>query len=336
MVLNQIKNTEDQNIIKAKMMKAIVFDDTLKLDNNYEIKKRANEVLIKVLMGGVCNTDLEIIKGYMGYKGILGHEFVGIVEQADNNSLIGKRVAGEINCYCGECVFCKNNIKTHCPNRTTLGIFNRDGAFAEYVYLPEKCLHILPESICNEEAVFIEPIAAAFQITEQIPVKPEDKIIVLGDGKLGLLIAQVLSLFSNNIVAVGKHENKLNLLPQKNIKTVLLDQLKTENIYDIVVEATGSPVGLELAMSLCRPKGTIVLKTTIAESINFNVSKIVIDEINLIGSRCGPFKPAIQALAEKNISVKQLITDNFKVDNAIEAFERAKQKGTLKVLIDFS
>lgn len=317
-------------------MLAIVFRDSLQVVNPYKLTKRENEARIKVTMAGICNTDLEITKGYMGFKGVLGHEFVGVVEEADDKSLIAKRVAGEINCYCGDCLFCQRGMTTHCPNRTTLGIFNRDGAFAEYVYLPEKCLHVLPDSISNEEAVFIEPLAAAFQIIEQLNITPEDKIIVLGDGKLGLLVAQVLSLYSNNLIAVGKHNDKLKIVSEKGITTTILDKLFVENIYDVVVEATGSPAGLELAMNLVRPRGNIILKTTTAQSIKFNVSKIVIDEINIIGSRCGPFKPAIQALADKKINVKSLISSIYKSGNALEAFEMARQNGVLKILLDFS
>jgi len=313
-------------------MKALYFDKELKLLDNVSIPRKPDEALIRITMAGVCNTDLEIIKGYMGFKGILGHEFIGIVEESNNKDFIGKRVCGEINCPCGNCYFCKNNMPTHCPNRTVLGIFNRDGVFCEYTTLPEKNLYVLEDYIEDEVAVFVEPIAAAYEILEQISIKPTDNIIILGDGKLGLLIAKVISLFTKNLLVVGKHENKLNILKNTGINTKLLDQI--DNLTaNIIIESTGSPQGISLALNTVCPRGTIVLKTTIADNFNINLSKAVINEINIIGSRCGPFKPAIKALKNNLIDVKPLITEIFDFDNAIEAVKKAQQKDSLKVLL---
>lgn len=313
-------------------MKALIYNKGVEFKTDIPVKHLATEALIKVLMAGICNTDLEIIKGYMGFSGILGHEFVGIVEKADNKDFIGKRVSGEINCVCNQCYFCLNNIPTHCSDRTVLGIFNRDGVFSEYTSLPEQNLHILPDNISDEEAVFVEPLAAAFEILEQLSLTPDDRVVVLGDGKLGLLIAQVLSLYTKNLIIVGKHPGKLALLEPHGIETILLDKL-TATTADIVVEATGSPQGLNLALNIVRPRGTIVLKTTLAEYIQMDVSKIVINEIKLIGSRCGPFRPAIEALSNKSIDVRSLISEIFPLEESEKALNFAATPGVLKVLI---
>ncbi|MEW5819743.1 MAG: alcohol dehydrogenase catalytic domain-containing protein [Cyanobacteriota bacterium] len=315
-------------------MRALTFDSKIKFKTVYPITKRENEALIKIKMAGICNTDLELVKGYMGFKGVLGHEFVGIVEKSINKTLIGKRVCGEINCSCGECYYCKNNLSNHCPNRSVLGIFNRDGIFCDYTYLPENNLHIIPDNVSDEEAVFVEPLAAAFRIVEQIDIKNDYKIIVLGDGKLGLLIAKVLSLYSNNVLAVGKHKNKLSLLENSNIETILVNNI-SDIKADIVVDASGRPEGLQMAMNLVRPAGYLILKTTVADKINMETSKIVIDEINIIGSRCGPFKPAIEALSLNKVDVKPLINKIYDFDNAEEAFKHAQKSGVLKILLKF-
>jgi threonine dehydrogenase-like Zn-dependent dehydrogenase len=229
-------------------MKAIVFDNELRFVEDYPVPEpEKNEALIRVRMAGICNTDIEITKGYIGFKGIIGHEFVGVVEKINGKDqrLIGKRVGGEINCGCGVCEYCKRGLKSHCPGRKVLGIFNKDGAFAEYITLPLDNLHEVPENISDEEAVFTEPLAAAFEITKQVQIKPDDKILVLGDGKLGLLISCVLRLFNSNIILVGKHENKLKIAREQNIKTALPDNLQIKKDYDIVVDATGSADGYE-------------------------------------------------------------------------------------------
>jgi alcohol dehydrogenase len=320
-------------------MKAIVFDDTLRYIEDQPLPElnRPDEALIRVRIAGICNTDLEIIKGYMGFKGIPGHEFVGIVEKADerNKSFIGKRIVGEINCVCGVCDYCIGGLSRHCPQRTTLGISGRDGAFAEYLTLPVENLHDVPDNVSDEEAVFTEPLAAALEILEQVNVKPTDKIIVLGDGKLGLLCAFVLALTGTEITLAGNHERKLAIAREAGIAAYPANDLPGGKKYDVVVEATGTPAGLESALELVRPRGTIVLKSTVAASREVDLNRIVIDEITLLGSRCGPFEPALRALSDKTINVKPLISGIFPAGKALDAFAAAGQKGSLKILIDF-
>ena len=315
-------------------MKAVVFDNWLRLDNNYPMPEpKKGEALIKVNTIGICNTDYEITLGYMGYKGILGHEFTGVVEKAENKDLIGKRVVGEINCGCGECEWCAQGLERHCFNRTTLGIWKREGCFAEYVSLPEKNLLVIPDNVSDEEAVFTEPLAAALEILEQVHIPPYKKVIVLGDGKLGLIIALALSAAGLDITLVGKHEEKLKIAAEQGVKTKLLSELKIEKAYDFVVEATGSISGFETSVALTKPRGTLILKSTIAASKEFNLAPIVVDEITIVGSRCGQFAPALRMLEQKRIDVKPLISDIFDIDASIAAFERNKEKSSVKVLV---
>ncbi len=310
-------------------MKALVFDKQLKFAENLSIPvPQEGEALVKILMAGVCNTDIELTKGYMGFSGIPGHEFVGLY----NN----QRVVGEINCACGECEYCKKDLTTHCPNRTTLGIAGRDGCFAEYIALPTKNLHAIPDSISNEEAVFIEPLAAAFQILEQVKIGPEDKVVILGDGKLGLLISLALKLTGAKLTLVGKHVEKLNITRDQGVNTVLLAEFLKIKDYDFVVEVTGTIGGFEMVQELVKPRGTIILKSTVAGDKEINLSRLVIDEVSVIGSRCGPFKPVIVAFEKGFLDVKPLISKVFKFDDALEAFAYSKKRGVLKVLIDFS
>ena len=315
-------------------MKAVVFDNGLKLDNNYPMPvPQKGEALIKVNTIGICNTDYEITLGYMGYKGILGHEFTGVVEKAENKDLIGKRVVGEINCGCGQCDWCAQGLERHCFNRSTLGIWQREGCFAEYVCLPEKNLLVIPDNVTDEEAVFVEPLAAALEILEQVHIPPYKKVIVLGDGKLGLIIALALNAAGLDITLVGKHEEKLNIAKAQGVKTELLNNLKIEKAYDFVVEATGSITGFETSLALTKPRGTLILKSTIAASKEFNLAPIVIDEITVLGSRCGQFAPALRMLEQKRIDVKPLISDIYAIDDSIAAFERNKEKSSVKVLV---
>ena len=315
-------------------MKAVVFDNGLKLDNNYPMPvPQKGEALIKVNTIGICNTDYEITLGYMGYKGILGHEFTGVVEKAENKDLIGKRVVGEINCGCGQCDWCAQGLERHCFNRSTLGIWQREGCFAEYVCLPEMNLLVIPDNVTDEEAVFVEPLAAALEILEQVHIPPYKKVIVLGDGKLGLIIALALNAAGLDITLVGKHEEKLNIAKAQGVKTELLNNLKIEKAYDFVVEATGSITGFETSLALTKPRGTLILKSTIAASKEFNLAPIVIDEITVLGSRCGQFAPALRMLEQKRIDVKPLISDIYAIDDSIAAFERNKEKSSVKVLV---
>lgn len=287
--------------------------------------------LIKVHLAGICATDLQIFGGYMGFTGIPGHEFVGSVEQGPAE-LIGKRVVGEINFGCGECAACRRGLDRHCPNRTVMGILNANGAFAEYVAVPCKNLHLVPENITDEEAVFAEPLAAAFEILTQIHPKASDDVLVLGDGKLGNLCAQVLQLTGANVTAVGKHSDKLSLLDNFGIRTQLLENWQPR-FFDIVVEATGSSSGFELALSAVRPRGSLVLKSTIAGMHQVSLAPLVINEINVIGSRCGPFPQALAALAAKQISVTPLIEKIYNLADGVSAVLHAGKPGARKILL---
>jgi threonine dehydrogenase-like Zn-dependent dehydrogenase len=321
-------------------MKAIVFDGVLKFVDDYPIPEPdEKEALIRVSMAGICNTDIEITRGYLGFRGVLGHEFVGIVEKAPEYAagLIHRRVVGEINCGCGTCDYCKAGLEKHCPSRTTIGIQGKDGIFAEYAALPVPNLYVVPETVSDEEAVFVEPLAAAYEIQEQIEIKPAHAILVLGDGKLGLLCALVLNLSGAQVTLAGKHDKKLKIAGHQQIQTVNVgtEALGKEKKYDIVVEATGSAEGFEMALRYIKPRGTIVLKSTIASSQKINLAPLVIDEITLIGSRCGPFEAAIEALAQKRIDVKPLISGIYTIRDAEAAFEAAMKKENLKIIIDF-
>lgn len=320
-------------------MKAIVFDNELKLDKNYPMPEpKKGEALVKVVIAGICNTDFEITKGYMGYKGILGHEFVGIVESVngEDKSLVGKRVVGEINLGCEECEWCKKGLQRHCPNRGTLGIWQKDGCFAEYVTMPIQNLIEVPENVSDEEAVFVEPLAAALEILEQLHIKPDQKVLVLGDGKLGLTTAISLNASGLDVTLVGKHQSKLDIAKNQKVKTMLLNEKSSAREYDVVVEATGSLSGFETSISSVKPRGTLVLKSTIAASKEFNFAPIVIDEITVLGSRCGQFKPALRYLENKKIDFNPFISGIYKMDDAIEAFEKNKEKDTIKILVKIS
>ncbi len=314
-------------------MRALVFDgEQIRLQDIPRPEPGSGEALVKVLTAGICNTDLEMVRGYMGFTGVPGHEFVGIVESAPTPELVGKRVVGEINCICGQCQYCRMEMPRHCMNRSVLGIQGRNGAFAEYLTLPEKNLHIVPGSIRDDVAVFAEPLAAAFRILEQCVVSMADRIVVLGDGKLGQLAAQVLWLYSKNLVCVGKHEWKLAMLRDLGIKTALRDE-PLERGADLVVEATGSYDGFTRALELVRPEGTIVLKTTVAAPTALDLSLPVINEVTILGSRCGPFRPALEALSMGNVEVRPMVSECFSITEGEKAVERASAPDVMKVLL---
>lgn len=322
-------------------MKALVFDDVLKLEKNYPIPNiNENEVLIKTKLVGICNTDYEITKGYMGYKGVLGHEFVGVVEKVGANcdkSLIGKRVVGEINCACNDCSFCHKNLQRHCPNRSTLGIWQKDGCFSEYFTLPKENVLVISDNIDDITATFTEPLAAAYEILEQIHIQPTDKVAILGDGKLGLCISLVFAAMNVDYVHIGKHKEKLEISEKLGVKTMLLDEIKDfdRKSFDVVVEATGSTGGFETSASLVKPRGTLVLKSTIVAREGLNLASIVVDEIKIQGSRCGQFKPVLRLLENKKIDVTPLVSGIYGVDDFKSAFDENSKKGTLKVLVKF-
>lgn len=315
-------------------MRALVFDGELRLADLPEPQPAEGEALVRVLKAGICNTDLEIVRGYLSFRGVPGHEFVGIVEHAANPALLGKRVVGEINCGCHRCALCQMELPHHCTQRTVLGIQGRNGAFAQFLTLPEENLHLVPNSVKDEAAVFTEPLAAAFRILEQVTIEPSDRVIVLGDGKLGQVIAQVLAQHTKNLLVIGNNEWKLEVLRGLSIAAKHSGDPIERGQADIVVEATGSYDGFPRALELVRPEGTIVLKTTVAHPTAFDLSVPVIHEIRIIGSRCGPFRPALDALARGTVQVAPLITDRFTLSDALGAFERATQKDVLKVLIE--
>lgn len=314
-------------------MKALVFDNgKLDLKQVQDPVPAPGEALIKVLKAGVCNTDLEIEKGYMPFSGILGHEFVGRVEVAPDLRWVGQRVVGEINLFCETCDFCLRGETKHCPSRQVLGIAGKNGAFAEYLTLPTKNLHSLPENVSVNEGVFTEPLAAALDVLEQVMIAKDDRVLVLGDGKLGLLIAQVLALESDSVYCVGKHERNLAILSKSGIHTHTKGEV-LEPCFPLVVEATGNEKGLNTALQMVVPRGTVVIKSTFQGTPCIDVSKVVVDEVHLIGSRCGPFHKAINLLKDKKINVTDIIDADFPLANAIEAFELAGEPGTLKVLL---
>ena len=315
-------------------MRALYFDETLQYRPEMPDPDPApSEALIRTRLAGICNTDLEIMRGYMGFSGVLGHEFVGeVVRAGDAPELVGQRVVGEINAYCRECDTCRRGDPTHCPNRTTLGIFQRNGTMADYFTLPTHLLYPLPDSLPDEWAVFPEPLAAACEITERIHVHPTDRVVVLGDGKLGLLIAQVLQLTGCDLLVVGHSPNKLAILEKRGIHTQTTDD-RLEPGADIVVEATGNAEGFALAREIVRPRGKLILKSTYHGDLSLNMSLVVVDEVELLGSRCGPFAPALRLLEQKLVDVESLIHDTFSLDDGLAAFERAAAPGVLKVLL---
>ena len=314
-------------------MKALHFDgQKMTFLTDYDPPK-PGETLVKINLAGICGTDIEILSGYMSYQGIPGHEFVGVIKESQDTHLIGKRVVGEINVGCGICELCKKGLERHCPHRTVLGILRRDGAFAQYLSLPEKNLHVIPDQIRDEQAVFVEPLAAAFEIKEQISLKQESNIALVGDGRLAQLVALVLNLSCQNITCFGRHKNKLELLKNLGIKTKIGIDSDDNQKFDLVVEATGSNSGFEDTMKLIKPKGTVILKSTLASKTNLDLTSMVINEVSVIGSRCGPFGPAINALASGRISVDNLIDSTYSLEKFQDAFEQAKKPDILKVLL---
>lgn len=315
-------------------MNAVIFDGKLHIDSVPVPQTNEHEVLIKVTKAGICNTDHEIICGYIpGFKGIPGHEFIGIVKEADDISRIGKRCTAEINCACGTCEYCIKGLGRHCPERTVLGIVNRDGVFAEYVAVPEENVVIIPDNIPDNHAIFIEPLAAALEILEQVNIEKDTEVLLLGDGKLGLLIGFVLSSIDSNVTIVGKHRKKLSVLDNNNIKTALLDDY-IDGKFDIVIEATGNPSAFSKALLNVKPRGTVILKSTYAGAFNFNPSPIVVNEITIIGSRCGRFSDAVDFLCKYDIPLEKLITKEIKLKDAIEAFDYSAKPDTLKVILN--
>jgi len=301
---------------------------------NIEKPEPGGEALVRVLLSGICNTDLEIARGYAGFSGTIGHEFVGIVEEAADDRLIGKRVVGEINAGCGRCDLCRGGDSRHCAKRTVLGIVGRDGAHAEFLRLPTANLLHVPATIADEHAVFTEPLAAACGILERFSISQTDRVAVIGDGKLGLLSGQVVALTGAETILIGKHSNKLKIAARRGIETLTAKQAaKLSREFDVVVEASGSESGFALALNLLRPKGKLVLKSTFHGATEVEASRVVVDEISIIGSRCGRFGPAIDVLKKNAIDVDSLISEEYPLSEGVHAMSRAAAKGVMKVLL---
>jgi alcohol dehydrogenase len=338
-------------------MHALLFDDQLRLANDYPAPILApGEALIRPLLVGICNTDIEITRGYMGFRGVLGHEFVGIVQDCQDRSWVGRRVVGEINAACRRCAVCARGDVSHCPERTTLGIDRRDGAMAELFSLPIDCLHEVPASVPDQAAVFAEPLAAALEILEQSHIRPTERVAVVGDGKLGLLCAQALRLPGCEVVVVGRHPERWELLQGLGITCVHATEMRQaekearrqgdrkdgslspnlpvslSGAFDVVVDCTGQPAGLATARSLVRPRGRLILKSTFAAESGLNLSRLVVDEVQLIGSRCGPFAPALRLLERGLIEVQPLVAGRFPLSHGLEAFAAAGHR--LKILLE--
>lgn len=318
-------------------MRALTLRSGLEYCGEYPTPAPADgEALVRVIQAGICATDLQLVQGYMGFQGVPGHEFVGIVDEAPHHpDLIGKRVVGEINAACRICPVCQAGRLTHCPHRTTLGIDRRDGAFADYLALPAENLYPLPDEIANDQAIFTEPLAAACQILEQVPIDITDRVLVIGDGKLGLLCAQVLRRTGCRLTVLGRHQEKLQILASRGIHTSQAPASLSPG-FDIVVEATGTPDGFALAGQYVRPRGTIVLKSTYHGQPAVDMTSLVVDEITVVGSRCGPFPTAIALLRDNAIDVQSLIHKRFPIERGTEAFACAATKGVLKVLLEMT
>jgi threonine dehydrogenase-like Zn-dependent dehydrogenase len=299
------------------------------------------DALVRVILAGVCATDLEMMAGYgPDFSGVLGHEFVGIVEAAPGHEQwVGRRVVGEINIGCGECELCRRGLSKHCRNRTTVGISDKDGVFADHISLPVANLHHVPDDVSDEQAVFTEPLAAALQVLEQISVRPTTAAAVVGDGRLGLLIAQVLAQTGCRLTVFGRHEQNLKLLSHITAEVIQVGTSagpagQFADCFDIVVEATGDETGFDTARNIVRPGGVIVLKSTFAGPMaEFDSSSLVVDEVSIVGSRCGPFEPALRMLESGQVRVEEMIHARYSLDDAVQALDLASQKGVLKVLI---
>jgi len=304
--------------------------ETVAVDRPYRPEGFA---LLRLLCGGICNTDLELQRGYYGFAGIPGHEFVAEVVESDDASLAGKRVAGEINVACGRCDWCLRDLGRHCPHRTVLGIVNQPGAFEEFFVLPDRNLRVLPEGIPLERAVFTEPLAAACEILDQVAIPPCSPVAVLGDGKLGLLIAQVLNAHGYPVHQFGRHADKLRIAAAAGVTTELAGGSLPVAAYDWVVEATGSPEALRQAVALTRPRGTLILKSTVHGLVGIDTAPIIVNELTLVGSRCGRFEAALPLLDRDLIRVEEMVAARYRLADAPQAFAHAAQRGVLKVLL---
>jgi len=318
-------------------MKALRFSDKLEFVHDAAVPDIAGETLVQVICAGICSTDLEITRGYAGFTGTPGHEFVGRVVESPRKDFVGARVVGEINVGCSRCDLCRAGDSRHCASRTVLGIKGRDGAFAEYLSLPDRNLLAVPDSLADEEAVFVEPVAAALNVLDQIDLTSDPRVAVLGDGKLAQLIVRVLASAGCRPVNIGKHPEKLELSRKSGAEVRLVDDgLMDSNVFDVVIESTGSPSGLQAALDIVKPRGSIVLKSTHHGASTIDMSRVVVNEIHLIGSRCGRFAPAIDLLVSGAVSVSDLVSNRFSLDDGIAAFEEAASPEALKVILRVS
>lgn len=308
-------------------------DRTLRLRDDLPSPAPAGEAVVRVRLAGVCNTDLELLRGYYPFAGVPGHEFVGVVEAAPGaDDWVGRRVVGEINAWCGDCPTCRAGRPTHCERRTVLGIVGRDGAFAERLRLPVRNLHALPDSMADEVAVFTEPVAAALEIQEQIVVGAGSRALVVGAGKLGQLIARTMALTGCSLTVLARHTRQRALLEQAGIRWS--EALAEPRSFDVAVECTGNPEGLETALASLRPRGSLVLKSTYAGAATLDFSRVVVDEIALVGSRCGPFDKALALLASGQLDPRDLVDARYSLRDALAAFDHAGRPGALKVLVE--
>ncbi|MBZ0294472.1 MAG: alcohol dehydrogenase catalytic domain-containing protein [Anaerolineae bacterium] len=315
-------------------MRALIYDETLHLDRAHdEPTLQGDQVLLKITRAGICNTDLELVAGMYGFTGVLGHEFVAEVAEGPKEWL-GKRVVGEINVACTECDFCRRGIPSQCRHRTTVGIDRHPGAFADYLALTSRNIHAVPDSVSDDQAVFVEPLAAALQVTKSVHISPHDRVVVLGVGKLGMLVAQVLKLLGADIVAVVRRNKQAALLNQWKIPAVSFDELEPEHAQ-VVVDCSGQASGFSDALHLVEPRGTLVLKSTYNGLPQADLTQIAVREIRVIGSRCGPFEAALRLLESSLVDVESLIDMRYSLDDAIKAFDHARQPGVLKVLFDY-
>jgi 2-desacetyl-2-hydroxyethyl bacteriochlorophyllide A dehydrogenase len=313
-------------------MRALWLEDRRLSMRTIDVTSVKGEALIEVSLSGVCGTDIELARGYYPFTGVIGHEFVGVVAESPNPAWIGRRVVGEINAVCGVCEACRNGRPTHCESRTVLGIANRNGAHAEYVSLPLANLHAVPDSVPDEAAVFTEPLAAALEILQQVHVRPDDRVLLVGAGRLGQLVAQVLALTGARLQVVARHEQQRELLHARGIATIADDDIEPRRC-DVVVEATGSSSGLDIARAALRPRGTLVLKSTYRGEVTLDLAPFVVDEITIVGSRCGPFAPALRLLEDGEVDPTPLIGDTYPLEDAVEAVQAAMQPGALKMLL---
>ena len=313
-------------------MKALWLEDRALSVRERLVPEAGDEALVRVRVSGICGTDLELARGYYPFTGIIGHEFVGDIVESPDPEWIGARVVGEINADCRVCETCRAGRPTHCENRTVLGITGRDGAHAEYLRLPLRNLQRVPESVSDDAAVFTEPIAAAVEILQQVHILPTDRVLLVGAGRLGQLVAQVLALTGAHLKVVAKHDQQKALLAARGIATIEAEEVESRR-WDIVVEATGSPSGFDLAARALRPRGTLVLKSTYRGEITLALAPFVVDEITIVGSRCGPFAPALRLLERGEIDPLPLIAERYPLERAVEAMEAAARPGTMKVLL---